>query len=60
MENIICDDFKIIDRGNKKVRGKCDLGEASGAYKDIDEVMRNQNDLVQIHTELTPLMVVKG
>lgn len=60
MENIVCDDFQKIKRGNKKVRGKLDLGEASGAYKDIDEVMKNQVDLVQIHTELTPLMVVKG
>jgi tRNA-splicing ligase RtcB len=60
MKNIVHEDFKENKRGNKKVRGKLDLGEASGAYKDIDEVMQNQSDLVKIHTELTPLMVVKG
>lgn len=60
MEGIVFDGFQTIKRGNKKVRGKIDLGEATGAYKDIDEVMENQKDLVQIHTELTPLMVVKG
>ena len=61
MKNIVCDDFKVLDRGvNKKIRGMLDLGEASGAYKNIDEVMENQNDLVKIHTKLVPLMVVKG
>lgn len=37
-----------------------DLDEAAGAYKDIDMVMQNQNDLVEILVELTPLGVVKG
>lgn len=37
-----------------------DLDEASGAYKDIDEVMANQVDLVRIIRELTPLAVIKG
>lgn len=42
------------------IRGKKDLDEASGAYKDIDEVMANQADLVEILVELKPLAVVKG
>lgn len=42
------------------IRGKHDLDEASGAYKDIDEVMKNQEDLVEILVELTPLGVIKG
>lgn len=42
------------------VHGKNDLDEAPGAYKDIDEVMANQNDLVEIVTRLRPLAVVKG
>lgn len=42
------------------IRGKKDLDEASGAYKDIDVVMENQKDLVEILVELTPLGVVKG
>jgi len=37
-----------------------DLDEAAGAYKDIDVVMDNQNDLVEIVVKLTPLAVVKG
>ena len=39
---------------------KSKLEEAPGAYKDIDEVMNNQKDLVEITTKLTPLGVVKG
>ena len=42
------------------VRGKRDLDEAPSAYKSIDEVMENQQDLVDILVELTPLAVVKG
>lgn len=42
------------------IRGKKDLDEAPGAYKDIDIVMKNQNDLVDIVVELTPLAVIKG
>lgn len=36
------------------------LDEAPSAYKDIDEVMEQQKDLVQILVKLTPLAVVKG
>ena len=42
------------------VRNEGDLDEAPGAYKDIHAVMKNQEDLVEIVTELTPLGVVKG
>lgn len=42
------------------LRTKRDLDEASGAYKDIAEVMRSQDDLVEIVTELSPLAVIKG
>lgn len=42
------------------IRGKGDLDEAPGAYKDIDVVMKNQEDLVDILVELTPLGVIKG
>jgi tRNA-splicing ligase RtcB len=37
-----------------------DLDEAPGAYKDIDEVMANQADLVSIAVTLTPLAGIKG
>ena len=42
------------------IRTRDDLDEASGAYKDIDEVIRNQEDLVQIKLALSPLAVIKG
>jgi tRNA-splicing ligase RtcB len=40
--------------------GLKDLEEASGAYKNIDDVMKQQRDLVEIDTELEPLGVIKG
>jgi tRNA-splicing ligase RtcB len=42
------------------IRNVKDLDEAAGAYKDIEEVMRNQTDLVEVREELTPLGVIKG
>jgi tRNA-splicing ligase RtcB len=42
------------------IRGKKDLDESSGAYKDISEVMENQKDLVKTIVELSPLAVIKG
>jgi tRNA-splicing ligase RtcB len=42
------------------IRTKDDLDEASGAYKDIDVVMRNQEDLVKILVKLKPIAVIKG
>lgn len=37
-----------------------DLDEAPGAYKDIDQVMENQKDLVQILVRLRPIGSIKG
>ena len=37
-----------------------DLDEAPGAYKDIDQVMQNQKDLVKIVIKLVPIGVIKG
>jgi len=42
------------------IRNVSDLDEASWAYKDIDEVMENQKELVNILVKLTPLGVIKG
>jgi len=42
------------------IRHESDLDEASGAYKDIDVVMKNQEDLVEVLVELQPLAVIKG
>ncbi|MGD9697500.1 RtcB family protein [Acinetobacter sp.] len=42
------------------VRSVNDLDEAPGAYKDIDVVMENQEDLVKIVHKLRPVAVIKG
>ncbi len=42
------------------IRHKGDLDEAAGAYKNIDEVIDNQLDLVEVLVELHPLAVIKG
>jgi len=55
-EKKLLDDQGIIHA----IRGKGDLDEAPGAYKDISIVMKNQEDLVEILVELTPLGVIKG
>ena len=36
------------------------IDEIPGAYKDIDEVMRNQSDLVEVVAELKQVVCVKG
>lgn len=52
---------KLDDQGILHgIRGKDQLDEATGAYKDISVVMKNQEDLVDILVELKPLAVVKG
>ena len=42
------------------IRHRQDLDEAPGSYKNIDEVMKNQVDLVDVQIELQPLAVIKG
>lgn len=42
------------------MRSKRNLDEAPGAYKDIDEVMRQQQDLVEIEITLKPLGSIKA
>jgi tRNA-splicing ligase RtcB len=56
MEQAALDSLGIIH----SVRGEKDLDEAPGAYKNIREVMDNQEDLVEIVTKLRPLAVMKG
>ncbi len=56
------EEIKLLEDQNilHSIRHKSDLDEASSAYKDIDEVMKNQEDLVDIVVELQPLAVLKG
>jgi tRNA-splicing ligase RtcB len=55
-------EIKRLDRQGiiHAIRGKRDLDEAAGAYKDISKVMKNQADLIEIVEELKPLAVIKG
>lgn len=61
-ELVLDDEIKRMDdlgvvHGIRNVK---DLDEAPGAYKDIDVVMKNQEELVDILIELKPLAVIKG
>lgn len=52
---------KLDDKGIiHAIRNVDDLDEAAGAYKDIDVVMKEQEDLVDIVHRLSPLGVIKG
>lgn len=61
-ELILAHEKKILEEQGilHSIRGINDLDEATGAYKDISVVMANQDDLVDILVELTPLAVIKG
>lgn len=52
---------KLDDKGIiHAIRGKGDLEEATSCYKNIEDVMENQKDLVKVLVKLKPLAVVKG
>ncbi len=52
---------KLDDQGIVHgIRTTKDLDEAAGAYKDIQSVMDNQEDLVEILVQLTPIGSIKG
>lgn len=42
------------------IRNQKDMQEASGAYKDIEEVIANELDLVKVRERLLPIAVIKG
>jgi tRNA-splicing ligase RtcB len=56
------EEIKLLDDKGilHAIRSVKELDEAPGAYKDIDIVMKNQEDLIEILVELTPLGVIKG
>ena len=59
MQGIVCDRWHPVTRYGK---GKkvLDLSEAPQAYKDIEDVIASERDLVEVMVRLTPLAVVKG
>lgn len=61
MEGIVFDPWKKMrQRGKKKKEELMDLGESPLAYKDIDEVIQAEVDLIQPLVKLRPLGVLKG
>lgn len=42
------------------IRSQDDMQEATGAYKDIEEVIANQTDLIKVKSKLLPIAVIKG
>ena len=59
--DLACEQKMLEEKGIiHSIRSRRDLDEASGAYKDIRDVMQSQSDLVDIVTELLPVAVIKG
>ena len=58
LKGVVHSGFSEFDRG--KMKGKKDVSEAPAAYKDIDDVMANQDDLVKSLVKLKPLVCLKG
>ena len=52
--------MELCTASGRDRKGHFDLSEAPQAYKNIDEVMAAQSDLVEILVTLKPLGVVKG
>ena len=50
----------VFGRWGRGRKGQPDLSEAPQAYKNIDEVIAAQSDLVEVVTKLHPLGVIKG
>ena len=54
------DDLKMQTAGVECRKDRGVVDEIPGAYKDIEEVMRAQNDLVEVVAELKQVICVKG
>ena len=58
LEGIVHSEFKKVDRGKDK--DLLDVSECGDAYKNVEEVMANQVDLVDPIIKLRPLICLKG
>ena len=58
----LANEIEILNRQGiiHGIRNEKDLDEAPGSYKNIDDVMENQKDLVSTAVKLTPLGGIKG
>lgn len=54
------EDLKEQTKGVDCKKDESVLDEIPGAYKDIDEVMENQKDLVEVKYQLKQIMCIKG
>jgi tRNA-splicing ligase RtcB len=59
MQGIVCDRWHNVKRYGKG-KNMLDLSEAPQAYKDIEDVIAAERDLVEVQVRLTPLAVIKG
>ena len=59
MEGIVCERWHPY-RGFGKAKGRLDLSEAQQAYKDIDDVISSDRDLVKPLVRLVPMASLKG
>ena len=59
MEGIVCERWHKY-KGFGKAKGKLDLSEAPQAYKDIEDVIASERDLVEPLVRLVPLASLKG
>lgn len=59
MDGIVCERWHKY-KGFGKAKGRPDLSEAPQAYKDIEEVIASERDLVEPLVRLVPLASLKG
>ena len=59
MDGIVCERWHKY-RGFGKAKGRLDLSEAPQAYKDIEDVIASERDLVEPLVRLVPLASLKG
>ena len=60
MDGIVCERWKKYRGFNKKAKDRFDLSEAPQAYKDIEDVIAAERDLVEPLVRLVPLASLKG
>ena len=61
MKGIVFDRWHKEKSSKRKGKGaEYDFGEAPQAYKNIDQVIQNQLDLIEPVVKLRPLGVIKG
>lgn len=60
MEGVVYRKYKKDVNRKGKETGMIDVSECPFAYKDIDEVIRNEADLVEPVVRMTPIVVLKG